>query len=75
MVQHEISRQTEAYDWLVKRDKYPEIIARARQKWDDDYVMVRHEYERQVEDYEWINKQTAYPAIMARAKQKWVMIM
>ncbi|HZK11279.1 MAG TPA: PKD domain-containing protein [Atribacterota bacterium] len=52
MVQWEIDRQTEAYDWLVKQTEYPNIMSNAYDYWGDDYVMVQWEYERQVEAYE-----------------------
>ncbi len=71
MVKYEIDNQTEAYDWVVKQTKYPDIMTKAKQEWGDDYVMVKYEYENQVNAYEWISQQIAYPEIMARAKQKW----
>ena len=52
MVQWEIDRQTEAYDWLVKQTEYPNIMSNAYDYWGDDYCMVKWEYERQVEAYE-----------------------
>ncbi len=71
MVQYEIEKQTEAYDWIIRYVKYDDILAKAKQKWGDDYGMVKYEYEKQAESYEWINKQTAYPEIMESAKQRW----
>ncbi len=52
MVSYEMEGQTEAYDWVVKRTKYPEIMTKAKQKWGNDYKMVKYEYKRQVEAYE-----------------------
>ena len=52
MVQWEIDRQIEAYDWLVKQTEYPNIMSNAYDYWGDDYCMVQWEYERQVEAYE-----------------------
>ena len=71
MVDYEVGKQTEAYDWVVKQTKYPEIMERAKSKWQNDYEMVKYTYENQVEAYEWIMRQTAYPDIMERANQKW----
>jgi len=71
MVNYEVDKQTEAYDWVVKQTEYPNIIERAKQEWGNDYTMVKYEYEKQAEAYEWIMRQTAYPDIMERAKQKW----
>ena len=71
MVNYEIEKQTEAYNWIIKQTKYPNIIERAEKGWGNDYAMVKYEYERQVSAYEWINQQTAYPEIMVKAKQKW----
>jgi hypothetical protein len=71
MVKYEINKQTEAYDWVAKQTKYPQIVDKAKQKWGTDYSMVKYEYEKQTEAYEWIIQQTAYPQIMEKAKQKW----
>ena len=71
MVNYTVQNQTQAYDWVVNQTKYPEIMARAKSKWQNDYEMVKYTYENQVEAYEWGLSQTAYPDIMARAKQKW----
>ncbi len=71
MVKYVVDSQTEAYDWVVKQTKYPEIIERAKSEWQNDYEMVKYTYENQVEAYEWIMRQTAYPDIMERAKQEW----
>jgi len=71
MVNYEVNKQTEAYDWVIKQTKYPDIIERAKQEWADDYAMVKYEYEKQSEAYNWINQQKAYPKIMNMAKQEW----
>lgn len=71
MVNYEVKKQTEAYDWIIKNTSYADILVKAKQKWANDYAMIKYEYEKQVVAYEWINKQTAYPTIMAQAKQKW----
>jgi hypothetical protein len=52
MVKYEIDRQMEAYDWLIKQTKYPEIMKKAVIKWEDNYTMIKYEYERQVKAYE-----------------------
>jgi len=71
MVNYEVNNQTEAYDWVVEQNAYPDVMERAKQEWQNDYEMVKYTYENQVEAYEWIMSQTAYPDIMERAKQKW----
>jgi len=71
MVNYEVKKQTEAYDWVIKYAKYSAILEKAKQEWDNDYAMVKYEYEKQAEAYGWINQQTAYLEIMAKAKQKW----
>lgn len=71
MVNYEVNKQTEAYDWVIKQTKYPDIIEGAKQEWANDYVMVKYEYEKQSEAYNWINQQKAYPEIMKKAKQEW----
>ena len=71
MVNYEVNKQTEAYDWVIKQTKYPDIIERAKQEWAEDYAMVKYEYEKQSEAYNWINQQKAYPKIINMAKQEW----
>jgi len=71
MINYEVKIQTEAYDWVIKQTKYPDIIERARQEWVNDYVMVKYEYEIQSEAYNWINQQKAYLKIMKKAKREW----
>lgn len=71
MVNYEVKIQTEAYDWVIRQPKYPDIIERAKQEWVNDYVMVKYEYEIQSEAYNWINQQKAYLEIMKKAKQEW----
>jgi hypothetical protein len=71
MVNFEVKKQTEAYDWYIKQTKYPDIIERAKQEWANDYAMAKYEYEKQSEAYNWINQQKAYPEIMKKAKQEW----
>jgi hypothetical protein len=71
MVNYEVKKQTEAYDWVIKHAKYADIVKRAKQEWANDYAMVKYEYEKQLEAYNWINQQKAYPEIMNKAKQEW----
>ena len=71
MINYEVKIQTEAYDWIIKRTKYPDIIERAKHEWVSDYVMVKYEYEIQSNAYNWINQQKAYLKIMKKAKQEW----
>ena len=71
MVNYEVNKQTEAYDWVIKQTKYPDIIERAKQEWANDYAMVKYEYEKQLEAFNWINQQKVYPEIMKKAKQEW----
>lgn len=71
MINYEVKIQTEAYDWVIKQTKYPDIIERAKQEWVNDYVMVKYEYEIQSEAYNWINQQKAYLKIMKKANQEW----
>ena len=71
MINYEVKIQTEAYDWVIKQTKYPDIIERAKQEWVNDYVMVKYEYEIQAEAYNWINQQKAYLEIMKKAEQEW----
>jgi len=71
MVEYTINNQMDAYDWLVKRTKYIDILINAKDKWIYDYEMVKYEYENQVEAYEWIQKQTEYLDILKDAKEKW----
>lgn len=52
MVNYEVEKQTEAYDWVAKQVKYPEIMVKAKQKWSNDYRMVKYEYEGQIETCE-----------------------
>lgn len=51
MVNYELKKQTEAYDWVVKQTEYPDIMKKAIQKWGNDYSMVKYEYEKQVEAF------------------------
>jgi len=51
MVSYEVKKQTEAYDWVTKQTKYPDIAERAKQEWGNDYVMVKYEYEKQIESF------------------------
>jgi len=71
MINYEVKIQTEAYDWIIKQTKYPDIIERAKHEWVSDYVMVKYEYEIQSEAYNWINQQKVYLKIMKKAKQEW----
>ena len=71
MVQYEYEGQVEAYDWVMAKTEYPDIMNKAKQEWGNDYKMVKYEYEGQVEAYEWIEAQTEYPNIMSNAKQEW----
>ncbi len=71
MVNYEVKKQTEAYDWIIKQTKYPDIIERAKQEWANDYAMVKYEYEKQSEAFNWINQQKVYPEIMNKAKHEW----
>ena len=71
MINYEVKIQTEAYDWIIKQTKYPDIIERAKHEWVSDYVMVKYEYEIQSDAYNWINQQKAYLKIMKKAKQEW----
>ena len=71
MVNYEVKKQTEAYDWIIKQTKYPDIIERAKQEWANDYAMVKYEYEKQSEAYNWINQQKAYQKIMIKDIQEW----
>ena len=71
MINYEVKIQTEAYDWIIKQTKYPDIIERAKHEWVSDYVMVKYEYEVQSDAYNWINQQKAYLKIMKKAKQEW----
>ena len=71
MVNFEVEKQTEAYDWVIKYVEYSDILEKAKQKWSNDYVMVKYEYEIQSGAHNWITQQKAYPEIMKKAKQKW----
>ena len=71
MINYEVKIQTEAYDWVIKQTKYPDIIKRARQEWVNDYVMVKYEYEIESEAYSWFNQQKAYLEILKKAEQEW----
>jgi len=71
MINYEVKIQTEAYDWIIKQTKYPDIIERARQEWVNDYVMVKYEYEIESEAYNWFNQQKAYLEILKKAEQEW----
>ncbi len=71
MINYEVKIQTEAYDWVIKQTKYPDIIERARQEWVNDYVMVKYEYEIESEAYSWFNQQKAYLEILKKAEQEW----
>ena len=52
MVKYEYDQQVEAYDWVVAQTKYPDIMAKAKQKWGTNYQMVQYEYNQQVEAYQ-----------------------
>ena len=71
MINYEVKIQTEAYDWVIKQTKYPDIIERARQEWVNDYVMVKYEYEIESEAYSWFNQQKVYLEILKKAEQEW----
>jgi hypothetical protein len=72
MVNYEVNKQTEAYDWVIKQTKYPDIIERAKQEWANDYAMVKYEYEKQVRAYEWLERNKAKnPEAFKRASNKW----
>ncbi len=72
MVNYEVKKQTEAYDWVIKHAKYPDIIERAKQEWANDYAMVKYEYEKQVRAYEWLERNKAKnPEAFKRASNKW----
>jgi len=51
MVNYEVNKQTDAYDWIIKQTEYPDIMKKAKQKWGNDYEMVQYEYEKQIESY------------------------
>ncbi len=46
MAKHEVEKQIEAYHWLLKQDKYPDLMRMAIKEWKDDYIMVKSEYEK-----------------------------
>ena len=72
MVNYEVKKQTEAYDWVIKHAKYADIIKRAKQEWANDYAMVKYEYEKQVAAYEWLQKnKNRNPEAFNRASNKW----
>jgi len=71
MVEYTITNQMDAYDWLVQRTKYTEILRYAQNKWNHDYEMIKYEYENQVEAYKWVQKQTEYLDILNAAESKW----
>jgi len=72
MVNYEVNKQIEAYDWVIKQTKYPKIMNKAKQEWAADYAMVKYEYERQVEAYEWLQKnKNRNPEAFNRASNKW----
>jgi hypothetical protein len=72
MVSYEVKKQTEAYDWVTKQTKYPDIVERAKQEWGNDYAMVKYEYEKQVSAYEWLKKnKDKNPEAFKRASNKW----
>jgi len=49
MVKHEYKEQAGAYEWINQQTAYPDIMARAKQEWGNNYRMVKHEYKRQKE--------------------------
>ena len=52
MVQYEIEKQTDAYDWLVsKQNDNPKILQWSIKKWNNDFDMVKYEYENQLEAF------------------------
>jgi len=72
MVNYEVKKQTEAYDWVIKHAKYTDIVKRAKQEWANDYAMVKYEYEKQVAAYEWLQKnKNRNPEAFNRASNKW----
>jgi len=71
MVNYEVKNQTEAYDWVVKQIKYPDIMKTAKQKWGNNYKMAKYEYGNQLKAYEWLNQQKTYSEIMKMASNEW----
>lgn len=52
MVQYEIDKQTEAYNWLIsKQNDNPKILQWSINKWENDFEMVKYEYENQLESF------------------------
>ena len=71
MVEYTIENQMSAYDWLVKKTEYIDILIYAKNEWNHDYEMIKYEYENQVAAYKWIQKQTEHLDILETAKAKW----
>jgi hypothetical protein len=51
MVKYEYDNQVKAYDWVTAQTQYPDIMAKAKQKWGNNYEMVKYEYNNQVEAF------------------------
>lgn len=48
----EYENQLKDYNWVIRENKYPDIMEKARRDWGHNYVMVRWQYEKEVRAHE-----------------------
>ncbi len=59
----EYDNQVQAYEWIleqkedpdligIEKQKYPDILEKAKEEWGHDYIMVKWQYEKDVKEYQ-----------------------